>query len=135
VYLVAAAAATQPTRSSAAKASDAPPEAIAAVAETWERSIEHRGTNKLGDQCKAEDPNRDAEPIASHGPFIPMALCERQTDSTSQQLGVGGVAFVGVGWEQEEEVGSSDDRSNPMHRRWTRDGLETTLPRDQYFTC
>lgn len=53
-------------------------------------------------QCNAADPKRsrdDAEPIASHGAFIPMPLCERQADGTSQQLGVGGVAFVGVGWE------------------------------------
>ena len=44
-------------------------------------------------QGRRSKSKRDAEPIASRGPFYTHG-----TDSTSEQLGVGGVAFVGVGW-------------------------------------
>ena len=83
-------------------------------------------------QGRRSKSKRDAEPIASHGPFYTHG-----TDSTSEQLGVGGVAFAGVGWEQEQVVGSSNDDLLRCtdRRRWTRDDdLETTLLRDQ-FTC
>ena len=83
-------------------------------------------------QGRRSKSKRDAEPIASHGPFYTHG-----TDSTSEQLGVGGVAFAGVGWEQEQVVGSSNDDLLRCtdRRRWTRDDdLETTLPRDE-FTC